>query len=498
VTPVPAASADDGQPAPLFLSKPLTLAEVRQVVLLIFLAAVILCGQVQNEVLYSPDGIAYALIGKELTTKPVSQWVTPTWNGVPFYEHPPLTPWILGVAMRVFGVGTLSAILPIVLIGLATVLLAYWLGRLLIDRRFGLLAGTALAVTPEFVKGSRNPMLEPALMFFIMLAVGFHVVAIRPERFFRYTVLSGLSLGLALLAKGPPGLLALAVIIGFQTAAHAFPDSFGRLALSWRRLSIHVMALVLISTAVVMLMDLWHRGVTGGSFVAYYVSHQLQFTILEGRGAAANDWTFYLNTFLHYWPWWPFVLASLPILVWTRDRAAVPAFVLGGLVTGGTYLGFTLIAHKSDWYTSIHFVGSSFLAALTLRHLVSSRVLDRHYLTLVLVVTAPTLFLSASVPSLFLQYERPLERFMDRAHAELGGTLENQLIADCVPTDPRKGPLFLTFYLGARKVECTDSLARFTLVDSRTYVTEGGHHIVFSQQPFAILERPPDSPRATQ
>jgi 4-amino-4-deoxy-L-arabinose transferase-like glycosyltransferase len=399
--------------------------------------------------------------------------------------------------MKVLGVGTLSAILPILVIGLATVLLAYWLGRLLLDHRFGLLAGTALAVTPEFVKGSRNPMLEPALMFFIMLAVCFHVVATRPERFARYTVLSGVSLGLALLAKGPPGLLALAVIIGFQVAAHVFPDSFGRLALSWRRLPIHVMALVLVSAAVVMLVDLWHRGVAGASFVAYYVGHQLRFTILEGRGAAANDWTFYLKTFLHYWPWWPFVLASVPIVVWTRDRTAVPALVVGGLVTGGTYLGFSLIAHKFDWYTSIHFVGSSLLAALVLRRLVSAQALDRHFRTLVLVVTLPALFLSASVPSLFLQYERPLERFMERAHAELGGALENQLIADCVPIEPRKGPLFLSFYLGARMVECGDSLARFKLVDSRAYVTESGHHLVFAERPYAIFERPPRSLRAT-
>ena len=71
---------------------------------------------------------------------------------------------------------------------------------------------------------------------------------------------------------------------------------------------IHLIALVLVSTAVVMLVDLWHRAVAGTSFFAHYISHQLRFTIIEGRGAAANDWTYYLNTFLRDWPWWPFVL----------------------------------------------------------------------------------------------------------------------------------------------------------------------------------------------
>ena len=201
-----------------------------------FLAAVILCGQIQNEVLYSVDGIVYALVGKELTLKPISQWVILTWNGSPFYEHPHLTPWLLGASMKLFGVSTLTAILPIVLIALATVLLAYLLGRALLDHRLGLLAGTVMTLTPEFVRGGRNPMLEPALMFFIMLAVYFHVVATRPGRFLRNTILSGLSLGLAFLAKGPPAVLALAVIIAFQCAAHAFPDAFKGLMLPRRRL----------------------------------------------------------------------------------------------------------------------------------------------------------------------------------------------------------------------------------------------------------------------
>ena len=181
-----------------------------------------------------------ALVGKELTLKPISQWVILTWNGAPFYEHPHLTPWLLGASMKLFGVSTLTALLPIVLIALATVLLAYLLGRALLDHRLGLLAGTVITLTPEFVRGGRNPMLEPALMFFIMLAVYFHVVVTRPGRFFRNTILSGLSLGLAFLAKGPPAVLALAVIVAFQGAAHAFPDAFKGFMLPRRRLLIHL------------------------------------------------------------------------------------------------------------------------------------------------------------------------------------------------------------------------------------------------------------------
>lgn len=471
------------------LWKKLAERDVRHVLLLMFLAAVVLCGQIQNEVFFSVDGVVYALVGKELTLKPISQWVVLTWNGAPFYEHPHLTPWLLGASMKLFGVSTLTAILPVVLIALATVLLAYLLGRALLDHRLGLLAGTVITATPEFVRGGRNPMLEAALMFFIMLAVYFHVVVTRPGKFFRNTMLSGLSLALAFLAKGPPAVLALGVIVAFQGAAHAFPDAFKEFALPRRRLLIHLIALVLISTAIVTLVDLWHQAVAGTSFFAHYISHQLQFTIVQGRGAAANNWLYYLNNFVRDWPWWPFVVLGVLLVVAKRDHEALPALVLGGAVTAGTYAGFTLMTHKAEWYTNIHYVGSSLLAALTLRYLISQRALDRYYAAVTLALILPTLFLSASMPSLFLQYERPFERFMEHARAELGGRLDGEPIGDCVGIDPWGGPFSLSFYLGVHKVDCADSAARFKIIDNRNYVTESGYRLVYSQQPFSIVER---------
>ena len=489
MTSMRANSADEQLPDRGFVRRALAERDVRHVLLMLFLAAVVLCGQIENEVLYSVDGIVYSLVGKELAHRPVSQWAILTWNDAPFYEHPHLTPWMLGASMKLFGVSTLTAILPIVLIALATVLLAYLLGRALLDHRLGLLAGTVLTLTPEFIRGGRNPMLEPALMFFIMLAVYFHVLATRPDRFFACTILSGLSLALAFLAKGPPAVLALAVVIAFQSAAWAFPDAFKTARLPLRRFSIHLVALIVIAAGVVALVDAWHGAVAGTSFFAHYISHQLQFTVVEGRGAAANDWTYYVNTFVHDWPWWPLVPAGIVLVGWRRDREALPALVLGVLVTAGTYAGFTLMAHKAEWYTEIHYVGSSLVAALTLRYLVSQRLIERYYATVALVLIVPTLFLSASLPSLFLQYGRPFERFMERARAELGSTLDGQAIADCVGVEPWKGPFFLRFYLGVHKVDCADPAVRFKMIDNRNYITESGYRLIFSQQPFSIVER---------
>ena len=69
---------------------------------------------------------------------------------------------------------------------------------------------------------------------------------------------------------------------------------------------------------------------------------------------------------------------------------------------------------------------------------------------------------------------------MSRARAELGERLNGELIADCVGVEPWKGPFFLSFYLGAHKVECADPAARLKIVDNRNYVTESGYRLVYS------------------
>ena len=90
-----------------------------------------------------------------------------------------------------------------------------------------------------------------------------------------------------------------------------------------RRLLIHLLTLVLISTAIVTLVDLWHQASAGTSFFAQYISHQLQFTIVEGRDAAANRWAYYLNAFVSDWPWWPFVVLGV-LLVWNEITRRYP------------------------------------------------------------------------------------------------------------------------------------------------------------------------------
>ena len=86
-----------------------------------------------------------------------------------------------------------------------------------------------------------------------------------------------------------------------------------------------MIALVLASTAVVMLVDLWHEAVAGTSFTAQYMSHPTGPRFSKGA-AQANDWTYLPEHLPSDWPWWPFVLFSVLLVAWKR-MGAVPALI---------------------------------------------------------------------------------------------------------------------------------------------------------------------------
>lgn len=462
--------------------------DVRQVAAMMFLAAVILWNQIENEVFYSVDDVVYALVAKELTRRPLVEWVVLTWFQAPFHEHPHLTPWMLGVWMAMFGVSTTTAIIPIVLLSTLTVLLTYRLGRTLIDHRYGLLTATTLALTPQFVKGGRNPMLEPALMFFIMLTIYCSIRATESTKY-SYTVLTGLSLGLAFLAKGPPAVLAVAVIVAFRGIAQLCPDTFGRFRVPLRWSAVHLSCAIVVTLALLALVDFWHYAMVGKSFWVQYFIGEWEATVLRDRGKA-NDLSYYTKILFRYWPWLPLMLVSIPLVIWKKDRVAIPALLLGSLVTGGTFVGFTLLTHKAFWYIAIHYVGSSLMAALTLRYVLSEGWVQKYYARSCVACTIAILCLCATFPSLFLHDPLPREVFFDRAGSALGNQLEGKVLADCTNLARWKGPFLFRFHLGATMTHCDERRATLKAIDTRKTndFDRLDHRVLYARYPFSIIE----------
>jgi 4-amino-4-deoxy-L-arabinose transferase-like glycosyltransferase len=133
-------------------------------------------------------------------------WITPQFSeGVPFWGKPPLHTWLAAGAMKVFGIGEASARLPILIVSLGILWLAYRWMRIRRTADHALLAVAVLASSLLFWGASAFVMTDMVMTLGTTLSmIGFYQ-ATRPERpasvFWGYGFFIGLAIGL--LAKGP-------------------------------------------------------------------------------------------------------------------------------------------------------------------------------------------------------------------------------------------------------------------------------------------------------
>jgi 4-amino-4-deoxy-L-arabinose transferase-like glycosyltransferase len=156
--------------------------------------------------LWDMDEGMHAASAREMVE--TGDWVTPRFNGVPFYDKPPLFTWAVALSFSALGYSGLSARLPAAVFGLATVLVTWRLGRRMFGARAGFLGAAALATSAEFVALSRVVVHDIALVFCTTLALFAFWVALEDERRRTPAMLAVYAAsGLAILAKGPVGLL---------------------------------------------------------------------------------------------------------------------------------------------------------------------------------------------------------------------------------------------------------------------------------------------------
>ena len=139
----------------------------------------------------------------------------------PFWEKPPLFFWLQAAAMHVFGIGEFAARFPNAVMGVVTLLTLFYMGRNLIDARFGLIwaLGYMGSVAPHFY--FKTGIIDPTFNYFIFVGVWF--------LFRRNFLLSGLLIGLAVLTKGPVG----ALLVGLTFVSFWAIGRF-RPLLTWR------------------------------------------------------------------------------------------------------------------------------------------------------------------------------------------------------------------------------------------------------------------------
>jgi len=155
----------------------------------------------------------HAVTSKEMVLS--GDWITTTFNGENFYDKPILYNWIAAIAFLIFGFTEFAARLPAAILGFGCVVVTYLLGRRMFGFTTGFLGGIILTTSGMFLALSRSVVHDISLVFFVTLALFFFYLGYTSDQRRRtYFLLFYASLGFAVLAKGPVGVVLPGLVIG--------------------------------------------------------------------------------------------------------------------------------------------------------------------------------------------------------------------------------------------------------------------------------------------
>jgi 4-amino-4-deoxy-L-arabinose transferase-like glycosyltransferase len=138
-------------------------------------------------------------------------WVLPTFNYQMRTDKPALLYWLQALAYQAFGVNEFAARLPSALAALLTILVTYELGRQTFGKRAGLLAGVILASAGLFCAAGHFANPDALLTAFTTLTLFLFWHDYRRDGT-GWLSAAGASAGVAVLAKGPVGLVLPAAV----------------------------------------------------------------------------------------------------------------------------------------------------------------------------------------------------------------------------------------------------------------------------------------------
>ncbi len=313
--------------------------------------------------LWDIDEGMHAHTSKEMVL--TGDWVTPTMNGERFYDKPPLFNWLVSLAFLVFGFTEFASRLPAGVLGTGTVMATYVLGTRMFHRRVGLLGGVILASSLEFLLMSRVVVHDIALAFTVTLSLLFFWIAFHDEHRRRASLFGFyVAAGLAVVAKGPLGLVLVGLVVGPWLLIRRQMGFLKHMGLWWG-------APVFLAVAAP-----WYVAVmrANADFGAYFFIQQnfMNFASAESRHPEA--WHFYVPVMLGgFFPWTAFLPVAVINAVRQRAKQDPGRLLYLGLWSGMPFLFFSVASSKLPSYVLPLFPALALLVGVFWRDLLVDR-----------------------------------------------------------------------------------------------------------------------------
>lgn len=270
----------------------------------------------------------------------------PWWTHLSFHDHPPLVFLIQHFSIRAFGENNFAYRFPSVLMGIASVYLLYLVGTLLYSRPVGLLGALLLAVTVNHIYISRIGLQEAYVIFFMLLSAYFFLKALKKDSYF---LLTGIALGLGLLAKYNVGIMApvMATYFAFYQRQVFFKKKF------WVGATL---ALLIFSPVIVYNFELWRAtGHFDFQFSYIFSQHPAEWQVAPGKeiGTLADRLSQFIPRLVATHSWLFLALFGASVATFFGAVAKTPRAVL----RKDGFLAVTLLGTAA---LIIFFIGPSF------------------------------------------------------------------------------------------------------------------------------------------
>lgn len=146
--------------------------------------------------LVSWDEAWYAEIARNILRS--HNFINLTWNGNPYFDHPPTGFWLMAATFKIFGVSEFWARFPSAIAGITSIVLLYLLGKKIFNPLVGLSSAAVLSSAIWFIFRSRSGNLDTILTMFFLLTF---LLAIKAAESKKYLLPFIVSLSLLFLTK---------------------------------------------------------------------------------------------------------------------------------------------------------------------------------------------------------------------------------------------------------------------------------------------------------
>ena len=312
--------------------------------------------------LWDIDEGMHAATSKEMILG--EDWITPKFNGEPFYDKPVFHNWLVALAFLVFGFTEFAARLPAAVLGSGCVMVTYLLGKKMYHSGVGFLAAVILATSVEFIILSRTVVHDISLVFFVTLALTLFYMGYKEDRHRKRNLLLFYgALGFAILSKGPVGLALPAMIIGLYLIVERNLKFIMKMQIGWG-----ILIFLAVASPWYILISLKNPDYAG-----YFLIEKNLGSFLSSDSRHPNPFYYYIPVlFGGFFPWSCFLPLALIYAVRRKFEIIQESTAFIVIWFGIILVFFSIATSKLATYILPLFPAASLLVALCWQELLNS------------------------------------------------------------------------------------------------------------------------------